>query len=192
MKSKVANNTILSLLILLTMTVVFVASYQYINRFLLFHSEPSLPVVTEKIPSFVPTGAIKQKQVSFYLVAIGDNGQKGRLIGCGDSLIKVNQNTTTDISLKSTLEGLLAIKTSEYGGFYNSLSLSTISVGTVEMTNGEAKINLIGRYLVNGECDGPRFIEQLKETVNQYPGVNSATITVNGVPLEGIFSLKGQ
>jgi len=189
-KSRILEGVLFGLLALITITAVFVAlqrSKQYTPR---VHKDSISP--TTKLTQISPTVVQinKSSQVHFFLVAIDDNGKRGKRIGCNDSLVKVSKETTQSASLTNTFNELLSIKTSRYGqsGLYTALSLSSLKVNSAEIINGTANVKLTGRYFLGGVCDSPRFIEQLSETARQYPGVTDIKVTLNGIPIESLFS----
>ncbi len=54
--------------------------------------------------------------VKIFLVATGDNGVSGKMIGCGDSLVPVTQQIVpTQGVLRAALEILLGIQQQYYG-----------------------------------------------------------------------------
>jgi LysM repeat protein len=150
--------------------------------------------VTEGQVNPVPTptepadGEITQTQI--YLVAIGDEGQSGEAIGCGDSLVPVTVTfDPTPAPLTAALEQLFAIDSRTYGqsGLYNALYQSDLAVEGIDIRNGEASINLSGTLRVGGVCDEPRVIAQLEQTALQYSTIDSVSISLNGEPLETSF-----
>lgn len=122
---------------------------------------------------------------ALFLVAFGDNGGSGKLIGCGDSLVAVGTQATTP---KAALEALLAIKTQSYGqsGLNTALYSSALTVDSV----GPTRIDLSGTTSLGGSCDVPRFQEQLEATAHQFPGYEKAVLYVNGKTLKDALSLK--
>jgi hypothetical protein len=126
-----------------------------------------------------------------YLIAVEDAGQSGTLIGCDDSVIPVVVEIEPTIApLTAALETLLNIDDEYYGqsGLYNALYQSDLAVEGVDIENREAIIHLTGVLEVGGVCDNPRVQAQLEYTARQYETVDSATITVNGEPLEVLLS----
>jgi hypothetical protein len=149
-------------------------------------TEPA-PAPTEDLSS-VPVEAVE-----VYLVAVGDDGQGGERIGCGDSLIPVTrQIAPTTEPLRSALEELLSIHEQFYGesGLYNALYQSDLVVESIERDGGSATIRLRGRMQLGGVCDNPRFEAQLLGTANQFEDVGEVSILINDVPLEQAISLK--
>lgn len=127
-----------------------------------------------------------------YLVAIEDGGQSGEAIGCGDSVIAVPRGTTTSGSeaIETALNDLFSLKEQYLGqsGLYNALYQSDLAVASVSVEGSAATVALTGQMAVGGVCDEPRFIAQIEHTVLGIPGINSASITVNGTPLADLFS----
>ena len=132
--------------------------------------------------------------VKIFLIAVGDNGQTGSPVGCGDSAVPVQvEIPATQGVLKAALAALLSIKDQYYGqsGLYNALYQSDLQVESVSIDNGKAKIYLTGTLLMGGECDTPRVQAQLEQTVLQFSTVKEVTIFINGKPLADVLSLKG-
>jgi hypothetical protein len=128
-----------------------------------------------------------------YLVALGDTGQSGREIGCGDSLIPVEQQIEPGSDpLEATIRELLAIDSRLYGerDLYNALHRSDLEIEDTVIQDGQAIIKLTGTVRLGGVCDNPRFLAQLEETAKQFPSIEQATILINGQPLSAILSQK--
>jgi hypothetical protein len=143
-------------------------------------------------PATVPA-AQQVDMVTIYLIAIGDNGVSGPMVGCGDSAVAVNVPIVpTDQPLKPAIEALLAIKDQFYGesGLYDALYQSALTVDSASITGDTAAVALSGSLLQGGECDSPRIKAQLELTAAQFPGVTQAAITLNGQSLDDALSLK--
>src|SRR5215211_5638471 len=101
-------------------------------------------------------------QAKIYMVAIGDNGQSGEKIGCGDSLIPVTRDIpsglTTPGKIKALLELLFSLKDRDYGqsGLVNAVYTSNLSVASIDIQGSTAAIYLTGNVSVAGVCDEPR------------------------------------
>ncbi len=138
-------------------------------------------------------GEPETETVEVFFVAIGDNGENGQLIGCQDSLIpfetEIEATDDTATRVERTLAALFGIDQGdlEEFGLYNALSQSSLSVASVTMDGNEAIVDISGEILIGGVCDEPRFVEQIRATVLGVLGVDSATITINGTPLDEIF-----
>jgi hypothetical protein len=141
-----------------------------------------------------PSPAAAQTTVQVFLIAVGDNGQSGNLIGCGDSAIPVQVAIpATEGVLRAALQALFSVKDQYYGqsGLYNALYQSDIQVGTVTIESGTAIINLTGTLGLGGECDNPRVEAQIEQTAFQFPTVKRVLVFLNGRALEDVLSLKG-
>jgi hypothetical protein len=145
------------------------------------------------IPSVTPQPTLITETVKIFFVALEDNGKSGPKIGCGDSLVSVDQeiNYKGD-KLKNTLEQLLMQKTQFYGqsGFYNALFSSNLKVDTVSYKGSTASVYLTGEMQLGGTCDTPRFEEQLKATMLQFPEIKNAEIYINNQPIKEALSTK--
>jgi hypothetical protein len=123
---------------------------------------------------------------TIFLVALDDNGQSGMPIGCGDSLIPVQVQVESADSVEgqitAALEKLFSIDDQFYGesGLYNALYQSDLSVSSVDVSNGHADVDLSGSLQVGGVCDEPRVEGQIRQTILQFDGIDSATVTLNG------------
>ena len=157
---------------------------------------PTVPDPTLPAPADTPSDPANTpgpQLVGIYLIGIGDNGQGGTMIGCGDSAIPVQaQIEPTQGVLRAALEKLLSIKDQFYGqsGLYDALYQSNLQVESVTITNGKANVQLTGTMQLAGECDNPRVQAQLEDTVLQFPTVTSADIFINGKTLAEALSLK--
>jgi LysM repeat protein len=129
-------------------------------------------------------------RVNIYLVAVGDGGQRGREIGCGDSLVPVGVAIApTRAPLSAALRRLLAIEDETYGqtGLYNSLYRSNLTLQSVVISNRTAIIRLSGDVQIGGVCDEPRFEQQIVATATQFSTVDAAQVFINGQPLEDVL-----
>lgn len=142
-----------------------------------------------------PGTSATTRVVNMYVVALEDNGQKGELIGCGDSLVAVQRevnvtSSSTQAAIYAALSILLSNKneTLEDGAYYNALYQSDLNIESVSVTNGAATVRLVGEMTLGGVCDDPRFEAQIRQTVLQFLDVTSATIYVNGQTLSEVTS----
>jgi len=163
---------------------------------------PPLPTATTVPPSPMPPTPIPPTtqptsqgldRVKIYLVAVGDNGVSGKLIGCGDSLVPVEVHITPTLGvLRAALNELFKLQGQQYygeSGLYNALYQSDLSIADVAVVDGEAQIYLQGSLTLGGECDNPRVEEQLKAIALQFNTVNRVSIYINGQPLKKILDL---
>ena len=129
-------------------------------------------------------------RVKIHLIALEDSGQSGPEIGCGDSVVAVEVAVSpTNAPLKAALGQLLSIEDQYYGqsGLYNALYQSDLTVDDVQIANRVATVRLSGSLLVGGTCDVPRVKAQLERTLLQFSTVDTASIFVNGTPLDDVL-----
>jgi hypothetical protein len=135
-------------------------------------------------PAVIGAGAVEQAKI--YMVAIGDDGQSGERIGCGDSLIPVTREIPSGLSTEGKIEALLtllfSLKDRDYGqsGLVNAVYASNLSVDEIDIQGGVVAIYLTGTVSVAGVCDEPRVEEQIKGIARQFPGVTNAIVIFNG------------
>lgn len=145
-------------------------------------------------PTPSPPGGNLFTRTNIYLIAVGDEGQNGKEIGCGDSVISVEVEIEPTIApLTAALEELLAIDTRLYGqsGLYNALYQSDLTLESVNIVNSTAVIRLTGTLTLGGVCDEPRVEAQLKETALQYTTVDQVSVFINGTPLDEVLGGEG-
>jgi LysM repeat protein len=149
------------------------------------------------VPGSASADAEPDEFINFFLIIPEDNGESGPLVGCGDSAVAVwRDRTRTDSipdDLQASLEELFSIKTEAYGetGFVHSLHNSDLAVQSVAVDNGSAVIDLTGTLQLVGTCADARMEAQILLTVFQYPGVDSAMITIDGTNLKQLFDTSG-
>jgi hypothetical protein len=139
------------------------------------------------MPEPTDSSSTSTARANIYLIALGDNGEAGKKIGCNDSVVPVEvQIDATVDPLKATLSKLLSLEDREHGlsGLYNALYRSDLSLEEVRLTNGEAVVRLSGTLRIGGVCDEPRIRAQLRQTVLQYTSVEEVSIIINGTLLE--------
>jgi hypothetical protein len=149
---------------------------------------------TASVATSLPTDVPVSHTVQVFLIAVGDNGQTGSPVGCGDSAVPVQvQTPPTSQVLQAALATLLSIKDQFYGqsGLYNALYQSDLQLESITIVAGKASVYLTGTLLMGGECDTPRVRAQLEQTILQFPTVTEADIFINGKPLADVLSLKG-
>ena len=129
------------------------------------------------------------EQAKIYLIALGDNGQSGERIGCGDSLIPVTKEITagptTPEKITAALTLLYSLRDRNYGqsGLTNALYASRLQVQRVELQGNKAAVYLTGTISLGGVCDNPRVEAQIAATARQFAGVSGVLIFRNGGPL---------
>ena len=150
------------------------------------------------LPAAVPVAAAPDT-ANLYLIALGDNGQSGPLVGCGDSLVPVpgidiGSQPTTEAKIAAALGKLFAIHTAYYGqsGLYDPLYQANLTVDGVRLDGTRAVVHLSGTFNLRGVCDDPRVLAQIKATVLQFPGVTRADIVYRGDLLDAFLSGRGE
>lgn len=149
------------------------------------HTEAALPVRTN--------ASARTTSVRIYLIAVGNNGQMGRKLGCGDSLVAITRAIApTTAPLTAAIKLLLSDHRQYYGrsGLYNALYRSRLKVVRARVAGGTAVIDLVGTMRLGGECDNPRVGAELRQTALQFPTVHQTSISINGVPLWKLLSLR--
>lgn len=132
-------------------------------------------------------------EVQIFFVAIGDAGQSGQPIGCGDSLVPVTvQVEPTTTPMTAAYQSLLAVDSQYYGqsGLYNALYQSQLTLvgATVDQSRGVATVRLSGSLTLGGVCDNPRVQAQLEQVALQFSTVQQVEIFINNRPLAEVLS----
>jgi hypothetical protein len=136
-------------------------------------------------PAVLGAGAAVD-QAKIYVIAEGDNGESGELVGCGDSLIPVTRDIpsglTTEGKIEALLDLLFSLKDPYYGqsGYYNAVYSSNLFVESVEIEGNTAAIYLSGQVSVGGVCDEPRVEGQITAIARQFAGITNAIVIFNG------------
>jgi hypothetical protein len=126
-------------------------------------------------------GVASAREVKVYLVAVGDEGKRGRKIGCDDSLVPITRTVEAGVApLKAAVSELLSVPHEYEGGLGNYWYGENLKVSGVSLAGGTATIRITGRLFVAGVCDEPRIEEQIKETARQFPEVRRVRVFVNG------------
>ena len=129
-----------------------------------------------------------------YLVKVGDGAVTDtETFGCGDVLIGTEVRYLKNLgTIHGTIQSLLDNhqETNGTDQLRNALWQSTLQLDSVSTKDGVMTIALSGSVMLGGECDGPRFVEQLQATANQAAGKDTV-ITINNQPLATFQNLKG-
>lgn len=142
------------------------------------------------LPAFANASGAAAERVNLYMIAIGDDGQTGERIGCGDSLVPVPLDIagspSIEVKITQALTKLFALRDRNYGqsGFINTVAASQLQVQRVELQGDTAAIYLTGTVRLGGVCDTPRVEGQIAGVARQFPGVRQAIIVVNGGPID--------
>jgi hypothetical protein len=143
-------------------------------------------------PHVMPVHAVSS--VHLFFVALGDEGRRGTLIGCNDSIVPVEvQIAPTAAPLRTALEELLQVGDQTYAqtDLHNALHQSRLQVQYITIADGHASVSLTGQLLSGGVCDVPRIEAQLNQTVLQFPHIHTASVFLDGTPLEQILDVRG-
>lgn len=133
------------------------------------------------------------ERVRVFLIAPEDGGALGRKVGCSDSAVPVEvQLPTSRPALEGSLEALFGLESRYHGasGLYNPLYASPLEIETVQRVGSEARIRLGGYVELGGDCDGPRMLAQLTETVLQFPDVQRVTFFLGDKPLRQLLASR--
>jgi spore germination protein GerM len=125
--------------------------------------------------------AQRRQQIKVYLVAVGDNGQAGKKIGCEDSLVPVTRTIRkTAAPLKAALEELLSTphEPGENPKLQNFWKGRNLRVRSVSIRRSTATIHISGEVFVAGVCDKPRIESQIEETARQFPTVKRVKVFI--------------
>ncbi len=135
------------------------------------------------------------------LIGLEDDGNNGPMVGCGDSLISVFQETESNQSpearIENALSALFAIESPYYGesGLYNALSSSDLMVEDVQISDEVITVNLTGTLLSGGACDDPRITAQIYQSVLDNSGMPSDSlvqVNLNAQDLETLLNGQGE
>jgi LysM repeat protein len=141
-------------------------------------------------PTPIPDDQASFDSTNIYLIAVGDAGQSGELIGCDDSIVPVQIDIEPTIApLTAALNAMFNLEDS--GDLYNVFGQSDLSVQGINIVNRVATINLTGDLLIGGTCDTPRVEAQIRQTALQYDTIDEVQVTLNGQPLNSILSAQG-
>ncbi|MBU0727691.1 GerMN domain-containing protein [Patescibacteria group bacterium] len=153
-------------------------------------------LVVEDIEEIVEDDSEKTASVTIFLVELYNpdkefTRESVKDTGCDDHLVPFEVKIEpTKAMLRTTLEQLFSIKNDVPDGLYNALSLSDINIEGIGIENSTAIVNLSGPYAMAGSCSGPRFVDQIKETVLQFSNIKNAEIFLDGRDIESFSSLK--
>jgi len=142
-------------------------------------------------PAARPAAAAVTGRVRIFLIAARDGGRSGRAAGCGDSVVPVEATLPAPApALEGALRALLARsdRVDPQSGLYDPLYASALTLSGVERNGGEARVRLSGYVEVGDDCDARRIRAQLEATAQQFQGVDRATFTVDGEPLDRLLA----
>ena len=135
-------------------------------------------------------GGVVNQDVTVFLVAIGDEGQSGDLIGCNDSIVPITRTIPGDVDpIVGALEELLSIPGPDFGesGLSTAFYAWNVTVDSVTVENGKATVQMSGDIQIAGVCEEPRIRAQLEETVLAFATVDQVEFFINGQSLNEIL-----
>ncbi len=135
-----------------------------------------------------PADSAAGREVKVYLVALEDNGRRGRRVGCNDSLVPVTRRVNArGAPLMAAIEELLTLPRENEGGLGNYWFGENLRVQSAVLSAGVATIHIRGQVFIAGVCDAPRIEGQIRETARQFRGVRSVRVFVNGRRLADVL-----
>lgn len=144
-------------------------------------------------PSAPSSAAATTAALTLFYVAVGDAGQSGPEIGCGDSLVATQTGPEEFTNqVEASMAALLADDNEELGGsgLRNAVAASDLEYVTSLVDGDVVTVELEGTVSSGGTCDDPRIIEQLKYTAMTAAGTGEAEILVEGEKIEEVLSSK--
>jgi hypothetical protein len=161
-----------------------------------FTPEPSAtpaqptPTALPQTPTAAATLSADQAILVYYI-----NKNESGQFGCGEALwyVKTNQPKSSQVAndIRYALTTILNYHSETIGSLYNPGYASSLAVSDVSMTSSGVVVSLTGTYnRTKDPCDGKRLIDQLRQTIKQFPGIASIQITINGTPIADVISRK--
>ncbi len=136
------------------------------------------------------------------VVKMEDDGKTGEKIGCGDSIIyieetaegtKLEDTKKIQLALKELFAiGVTAVDDPYYNGLQHSKNLKVENVN--ETDNGDNSIiavMLSGELISAGTCDDPRIEEQIYSTVKANSSADEVQVFINDKELKDYFDMSG-
>lgn len=156
---------------------------------LLFVSCTTAPMTIPEPLEESPTEQVTQG-VKLYLVDLaGTPGTDGaaKEIGCGDHLVSITREITTDDSsipaaVVTSLNTLFDITLDEAQAEGHHTVFGDMDIRAVGASIKERVlyVELFGSPTFGGVCDTPRFFGQIEETIRQFSGFTDLVIRLNG------------
>jgi hypothetical protein len=148
------------------------------------------PTALPQPPTAAATLSAEQAILVYYI-----NQNETGQFGCGEALwyIKTNQPKSSLVAndIRYALTTILNYHSDTIGSLYNPGYASNLAVSNVELSSTGVVVSLSGTYnRTKDPCDGRRLIDQLRQTIKQFPGIASIQITINGTPIADVISRK--
>lgn len=152
---------------------------------------PAAPTLPPPPPTAAATLSADQAILVYYI-----NKNEPGQFGCGEALwyIKTNQPKSQSVEndIRFALSTILNYHSETIGVLYHAGYAANIAVSSVKYdANGTMVVNLTGTWnSTKDRCDPRRFIDQLRQTIKQFPGVTGIVIYLNGTPISDALSRK--
>jgi hypothetical protein len=151
---------------------------------------PATPTAIPQPPTAAATLSVDQAILVYYI-----NKNETGQFGCGEALwyIKTNQPKSSQVAndIRYALTTILNYHSETIGSLYNPGYASSLAVNNVELSSNGVVVSLTGTYnRTKDPCDGRRLIDQLRQTIKQFPGIANIQITINGTPIADVISRK--
>jgi len=134
---------------------------------------------TSDVFTVTEAGAPVYESVNVFLVDLGEGE-----IGCGDAVLPVVRDVPqTPAPLTAAIDALISnnIRIDSDSGLYNALYLSDLSIETIQEIEDIITVRLTGEYRVQAECDHPRVLAQIEQTVLEYSSAQIVELFINEV-----------
>ncbi|WP_254455745.1 GerMN domain-containing protein [Paeniglutamicibacter quisquiliarum] len=131
--------------------------------------------------------------MTVFYVALGDQGQAGPMIGCGDSIVATETGPVIYASqVEAAMSDLLENKDTVHGesGLMNALAGSNLRYVSSSVSGNTVTVELTGDLSSGGICDDPRIIAQLTYTAMVAAGAGEARILIDGIDIGDKLSQK--
>jgi len=132
-------------------------------------------------------------EASLTFFELDDRSDENGTVGCGDRarVVKVKIPKGRE-PLGFTLDLLLrhGKALAEQHGLYHPLSSSHLKVARLALLDGEAVVELKGRFAIGGVCDTPRVMTQLEQIALQFPNINKVRFYINDVTISALLDQR--
>lgn len=142
-------------------------------------------------PTMVP-----DEPVRYYLILPGDNGASAPLVGCQDSIMRINSGLTrTGVvteDVAAALNVLFNAQAQAEGAQYaNAFYGKGLVAASVTQSGARLNVSISGQLVLSGVCEDARMRAQLLHTVFQYGDFSEAYITIGGQNAKLLFDASG-
>ena len=161
-------------------------------------TDPAAKIAQNKSAESVRTQVSVTTEVDFgeallTFFELDDRSDENGTVGCGDRarVVKVKIPKGRE-PLGFTLDLLLrhGKALAEQHGLYHPLSSSHLKVARLALLDGEAVVELKGRFAIGGVCDTPRVMTQLEQLALQFPNINKVRFYINDVTISALLDQR--